>query len=249
VILGINNLLLNNTFWVYNLCMKIKFIQVNCREEINTKNWKGLDLRRAQYVLKYKPDIIIFENASNHKDPDTIFNKYSCENKPIKLVRENQDFLKKVSKIHGNGDVLSDVLMWDNIVKLWNEGHNVLLYDIDGPDDLRREFFEVWKYMYPCATKNWLWWVRIYLREKYMAENVKWILEKNKSKENLKIAVFIESFHWIHVKFLLKNLSKKQIWEYYFKKFKEVDTKNISQKIKEQNKVFFKYWKKISDFQ
>jgi hypothetical protein len=229
--------------------MKIKFIQVNCREEINTRNWSSPDYRRAQYVLKYKPDIIIFEQpANNHKNPDTIYNKYACKDKPIKLVHEQQDFLRKMSKIHGNGDALSDVLVWNNIMKLWKEGHNVLLYNIDGPTELRREFFEVWKYMYPCATRNWLWWVRIYLREKYMIKNFKWVLEKHKDKEKITIAIFVESFHWTHVKFLLKNSSRKQIWEYYFKRFQDVNIKNISQKISHQNKVFYKYWEKISDF-
>ncbi len=228
--------------------MKIKYIQVNCREEINTKNWAGPDYRRAQYVLKYRPDIIVFESANDNENPGMIFNKYDCQNKPTKLVREFQKELRKNSKTPGNGDALSDIPVWENIMRLWKEGHNVLLYNVDGRTELRKEFFEVWKYMYPCATKNWLWWVRIYLREKYMAKNIKWVIEKNKNKEKLTIAIFLESFHWEHVKFLLKNPSKEKIWQYYFGKFKEVNQKNIAKKIKEKNIVFYKYWNKISDF-
>lgn len=73
-------------------------MQVNCKEEINTKNWSGPDHRRAEYVLKYKPDIIIFESANNYRSPNTIFNKYDCKNKPIKLVRKHQVFFKKSFK-------------------------------------------------------------------------------------------------------------------------------------------------------
>jgi hypothetical protein len=73
-------------------------------------------------------------------------------------------------------------------------------------------------------------------------------LERHKNKEELIIAVFLQSFHWTHVKFLLSNPSKKQIWQYYFSKFREVKQENITQKIKEQNKIFYKYWNGISDF-
>jgi hypothetical protein len=228
--------------------MKIKFIQVNCREEINTPHWDGPDYRRAQYVLKYKPDIIIFESANDNKDPSTVFNKYSCESKPVKLVHAYIKNLRKEAGVPGNGDAASDIPLWENILKLWGKSHNVLLYNVDGSTELRGEFFEVWKYMYPCATKNWLWWVHIYLREKYMVRDIEYVLNQHKNKEKLTVAIFLESFHWEHVKFLLKKPSKKQIWEYYFKRFKEVTRKNIGKKIHDNNKVFYKYWERISDF-
>jgi len=227
--------------------MKIKYIQVDVKEEINSKNWSKPDCRQAEYVLKYKPDIIIFESPVN-KTPDTIYNKYSCNKKPFNLVQKYKKELIVNSKKPGNGDAISDVRLFDNIMALWNKGHDVLLYNVDGPNDLRREFFEVWKYMYPSALKNWLWWVRIYLREKYMAKNIQWVLEKNKDKESVVIAIFLQSFHWKHVQFLLKNPSKKEIWKYYFSKFKEVNEKSITEKIMKENKVFYKYWLKMSDF-
>lgn len=225
-----------------------KFIQVDVREEINSKNWNGPDYRQAEATLKYRPDIILFESPCNGKTPDTVYNRYDCDSKPIRLVREHQKFLKRAAKAPGFGDAESDVLLWDNIIKLWNGGHNVLIYNIDSPDDLRRSFFEVWKYMYPCALKNWLWWVRIYLREKYMAKNFKWVIDQNKNRGNLVVAVFAQSFHWEHVKFLLANPTKKQIWEYYFGRFKEINPGNIAEKIKKENKIFYKYWKKCADF-
>lgn len=227
--------------------MKIKYIQADVREEINSIKWSEPDYRQAESVLKYKPDIIIFESAVS-KTPDTIYNKYSCDKKPLNLVQKYKNDLIKNSKKPGNGDALSDVKLFDNIMTLWGMGHNVLLYNVDGPNDLRREFFEVWKYMYPSALKNWLWWVRIYLREKYMAKNIKWILEKNKNKGNITIAIFLQRWHWLHVRFLLSNPTKSEIWSYYFARFKEVNEKNIAEKIKKQNKVFYQHWAKMSDF-
>lgn len=227
--------------------MKIKYVQVDVYEEINYRKWKKPDYRQAKYVLKYRPDIIVFESPMR-KTPSLDYNKYSCEKKPYNLVKNYQKQLKKVAKIPGLGDALSDVPLWENIMKLWKENNNVLVYNIDGPHDLRKEFFEVWKYMYPCALKNWLWWVRIYLREKYMAQNMKWVLEKNKKMDKATIAIFLQSWHWRHVKFLMTNPSKKQIWDYYFGRFKEVTPKNITAKIKKLNKVFYKHWQKVSDF-
>lgn len=227
--------------------MKIKYIQVDVREEINSKDWVEPDYRQAEYVLRYRPDIIVFESPMG-RTPNTIYNNFNCKDKPLKLVRNRQSKLKELSKKPGLGDAMSDVRLWNNIMKLWKENHNVLIYNIDGPVKIHQEFFEVWKYMYPSALKNWLWWVRIYLREKHMAKNIKWVLEKNKNKDKITVAIFIQSWHWRHVKFLLSDPSKKMIWDYYFSRFKEVSLKNISAKIKKENIVFYKAWQKISDF-
>lgn len=81
-----------------------------------------------------------------------------------------------------------------------------------------------------------------------MANNVQWILRNYKGKENPTVLIFLQSFHWDHVKFLLKNPSKKAIWNYYFGKFSEINKSDIAIKIEGLNKVFYKYWKKFSDF-
>lgn len=227
--------------------MKPKFIQVNCREEINTRNWKQPDYRQAEAVLKYRPDIIIFEQAEKNGSPETVFNKYSPENKPIEKVLAIQKGLRMAAEEPGFGDALSTVKTWENIMQLWREGHNVLIYNVDAPRDLRREFFEVWCHMYPCALKNWLWWVRIYLREVIMAKHVRDISKKYTAKTDPTILICIQSFHWRHVRFLLSGPSKDKIWQYYFSGFKEVSRKNISGKIKKENKIFYMYWKKLSD--
>lgn len=221
--------------------MEPKYIQVNCREE------EGLDLRQANAVLKYKPDIIILEHPNNNKTPDSQFNKYSATKKPKKLVNEKlKSFSKELLRIHPWAN--SDTFMWKNISKFWENGHQILVYTADAPNELTGELLEVWLHAYPCVKKNWFWWVQIYLRERIMANNVQWILRNYKGKENPTTLIFLQSFHWDHVKFLLKKPSKKEIWNYYFSKFSEVNRNDIGKKIKYLNVVFYKYWKKYSDF-
>ena len=220
---------------------KPKFIQFSVLET------NKLDYRQARAVLKYRPDIIIFENAAENFNPETLFNKFDVDNKPLKEAMAIQKNLTKASKKFK--DALSDVETWKNIMQLWKEGHNVLVYNVDAPREMRREFFEVWRHMYPCASKNWLWVAsRFYIRETIMAEHVKNIINKYKTKTNPTVLICLQKTHWIHVKFLLNNTVKTRIWKYYFGKFKEISPKNISDKIKTINTVIYKYWKRCSIF-
>lgn len=221
--------------------MKPRFIQFNILEQ------NKLDYRQARAVLKYRPDIIIFEEAAEKFNPETIFNKYRPENKPLKKLLVIQKNLRKNAKRFRY--VLSDIKTWENIKQLWEEGHDVLVYNVDAPKEMRREFFEVWRNMYPCALKNWLWVAsRLYIRETIMTGHIKNILLKYRGKANPIILVCLQKTHWVHVKFLLSSPAKEKIWRYYFGKFKEVSPENIGGKIKSANKVFYKYWEKCSIF-
>ncbi len=74
-------------------------------------------------------------------------------------------------------------------------------------------------------------------------------MNKHSNIENSMVLVFLQDFHWKHVKFLLSKPSVNEIWEYYFGKFTcEINIANIAEKIKMLNPVFYKYWKKYSDF-
>lgn len=221
--------------------MKPKYIQFNCRET------DKLDLRQANAVLKYKPNIIILEYPNNNKTPALPFNKYDALKKPKDMIKERlKKFPDKVLKIHPWAK--ADTIMWKNITELWANDHQVLIYAVDAPNELTKEWLDVWRHTYPCAKKNWVWWVQIYLRERIMANNIQWILRNYKGKENPTILIFLQNFHWSHVKFLLKNPSKHEIWNYYFGKFTEINNSNITIKIKSLNRTFYKYWKKVSDF-
>ena len=213
-------------------------IQIDCRET------RKLDLRQARAVLQYKPDIIILEYPNNNKTPNMIFNKYSPANKPLKKLPK---FSRETFII--NPWVKSDIVMWNNIAYLWGkEKHQVLLYPVDAPTELVKEWFLVWDNMYPCALKNWLWWTRIYLRERYMAKNIQWILSHYLLKKKPTILIFLQSFHWKHVKFLLENPSAKQIWNYYFGRFKNLQPFLVPQTLKKENMIFYKHWGMVSGF-
>ena len=118
-----------------NIFMKInpKFIQRSCIEG------NKIDLRQANAVSKYKPDIIVFEFPEDSKEPSKIFNRYACKNKPLKKVDEIIRNLKKASKKYPY--VLSDIVVWKNIKKLWEQGINTQIYNIDSPTKMRKEFY------------------------------------------------------------------------------------------------------------
>ncbi len=221
--------------------MKPKYLQFDCIEE------DGLDLSQANAVLKYKPDIIILEYPNNNKTPDWEFNKYPALKKPKALVKaRTKEFPAAVLKIHPWAK--ADTIMWRNIAKLWSQGHQTLVYSVDAPNELTRQWLDVWRHLYPDVKRSWVWWVQIYLRERIMTKNINWLLKHYKEKKDPTILVFLQSEHWDHVRFQLKNPTQEQIWKYYFGKFPEVTKKDIAERIKVLNPVFYKYWKKISGF-
>ncbi len=201
----------------------INLIQVNCRED------KYIDKRQAKAVLKYKPDIILLEYL-------TTSGSYEQRTKSPKITKE---ILLK------NPWVRSDKYMWTNIVKIRRENHHTILYAVDGPYDLVNE-----ANVYQCNNKNpnkttnLFWWIRIYLRERFMAENIKKILKNHKDKKSLTILVFLQKFHWQHVKFLLSRPAKNKIWKFYFGRFRDLKSPDVSIKIKKESPILYKYWKK-----
>ncbi len=205
--------------------MTPRFIQIDCRET-NT-----LDARQAIAVLRHKPDIVFLE--------------YPCDSGKPKPISDFSGILAGLKRTaRSDRWVTSDVAVWKNVAKLHKKGHRVLVYKVDAPRELIREWREVWKNMYPCAVKNWLWWVKIYVRERFMANNISQVLEHYRGKEHPTVLVFLQSFHWQHVKFLLKNPAPGAIWKYYFSSFTEVSPSDILRKIGNENRVFYKYWRR-----
>ena len=229
---------------ILNLPNKPIFHQINCRESRDG----SLDLRQAQGIDRYKPDIILLEYPSNEKTPSFELNDYPALKKPEELVRARtkefpEDILKK------DPWVAADTYMWKEIANLWASGKQVYVYPTDGPSELLSEWRDVWEHMYPQATKNWVWWVQIYLRERLMANNIEWVLNKHSDIERPIINVYLQYFHWKHVKFLLDNPSVDEIWDYYFSRFvADIDRNDIDGRIQKLNPLFYDYWQKYSDF-
>jgi len=220
--------------------MRPKFIQENCNES------NKIDKRQSEVVLAYKPDIIFFELPQGKNNPNTIFNKYDVCNKPRGKVKEIEEGLTGAAKKYPYAT--SDVLVWKNIKKLWKSGHNVYIYNVDAPDILRREYFSKFEIQYPQVRKDWLFWAYLYIRDTYMAKNIKWALKKHKDKDNLVVAVFLQSIHWKNVKFLLNCKSKKDKWSYYFSDFPDIQANNIDEKIRQRSNIIHRYWSVVKNF-
>lgn len=214
------------------------FIQTNCVEG------NRIDLRQAQSVLKHRPDMIFFEFPAGKNGPDTIFNKYPADKKPLKKVDALIARLR-ISALE-YPYALSDVAVWENIKQLWAEGHNVLLYNVDAPDALRRAYKLEYEMPYPQARKDWLFWAYLYLRDVSMAKNVTDILSHHKGKNSPLIAVFIQSIHWEHVEFLMGKPSKANIFQYYFGKFPEIHKHNLEDNLKKRNPFMYKWWVRLA---
>jgi len=211
------------------------FHQINC--------WEGNhpDYRQARAVLRYKPDIIIFEMPQGKRgNPASVFNRYPPEKKPDREIRKIRAALMRASKKFRYA--FSDLRTWTNIDQLWKSGHQVLLFNVDAPEDLRYEAFATWKSAYHSAINDWRWWVPLYLRERIMANHIRSILKNQHSKERPIILIFLQSIHWKHVRFLLTDPSEKEIWDYYFGRFPKLNREVLRSKIKKISRIYYKYW-------
>lgn len=218
-----------------------KFIQRDCVEG------DKIDLRQADTILKYCPDIIMFEMPAGKNGPDTVFNKYPCGKKPLKKVDEIIQKLEISAKKYPYA--FSDVAVWNNIKKLWAEGKDVKIFNIDSPDEIRREFHLFQNPGYPAVRKDPVFWAYLYLRDSYMTENIKLALDNYSGKKDPIIAIFLQSIHWKHAEFLLKNPTPAEIWKYYFGRFPKLTSKILEEMILRKSKVLAQYWKKeTNDF-
>ena len=220
----------------------MKLVQINCLEG------KTIDSRQAEAVLRHRPNFIIFEAPTSLRSPNTPFNSYQPENKPLHLVKDHINMLKQVGKKYPW--VLSDIRVYENIVKLWKEGHNVQLYNVDGPSDLlqvpdkQTDRFSP----YPPRRGTYLFfWVRVYLREKIMTNHLRPILAEHSDSDATGL-IFLQKFHWINVQFQSSRPTKAALWKYYFGSFAQLTPKELTAKIKNHNSTLYKYWTKFSDF-
>jgi soluble cytochrome b562 len=215
--------------------MSVRFIQASCIEG------KKVDPRQAAVVKKYKPDIIFFETPSFGGNPSSPFNHYSAKNKPFAEVEKIKKGLRKAAK--KTPYALSDVFVWENIESLWREGHNVLLFNIDAPQELRQEgLMRRGHVSLSRAKRTWEFWAYVYVRETIMAHFMEQVLKKRFVKRKIIAAVFLQSFHWQHVKFLLKHSSKEKIWRYYFGKFPKLNPVTITRGLKTKLPILSRYW-------
>jgi hypothetical protein len=212
-----------------------KFIQRNCIEG------DKIDSRQALAVLKYRPDIIIFESPMEKGGPGMVFNKYPCDKKPLEKVDEIIKNCKISAKEFPYAE--SGVALWENIKKMWSEGNNVQVYKVDTPQDLRREHF-LMHMQYPACRKDPLFWAYLYVRDKTMAKNIKLALNDYTGKKDPVVAIFMQSIHWKHVQFLMQAPKPSEVWKYYFGRFSKLTKDEIEEILLRRSKILSRYWKK-----
>ena len=219
--------------------MNVRFIQANCVEG------ERVDLRQSVLVKKYKPDVIFFEMPSFEGNPSSPFNAYSIKKKPFAEVEKIKKGLRKEAK--KTPYALSDVFVWENIASLWRMGHDVLLFNVDAPRELRQEGLARRKSIQLSRAKRiWEFWAYIYIREAIMAHHMEQTLKKRFGNKKIVAAVFLQSFHWQHMKFLLKHPSKEKIWRYYFGRFPKLTPATITRELKSKAPILSQYWKKYN---
>jgi len=189
--------------------------------------------KKAKEILRIKPDVILFEYPAKEGYSLSDFNKFGPKEKPKQKIadwkKRYATFSKKYPWLKSEHKII------EAIEQLWSEGKHVLLFEIDGPMELTRVE----------GTRGLLNIVWNYLREKYMAENIRKI-----SKIDKKVAlVLCHNFHWKNIQFLLKAPNKEQIWDYYFTRsgIKKLP-KEVESELERRNKTLHKYWKLKSDF-
>ena len=219
----------------------MRLIQLSCQEG------NKIDERQAKSVLRHRPDAIVFEAPSDIPGLSLPYNKYPPSSKPVKLVYAHQNKLRKVAKSFPW--TASDIGVYDNILQLWSEGHDVKLYHIDGPSELLQETINRgWNKTAEPRRRgtHFPWWVYIYLRERIMTNNLERIMPVLPT--NATVLIFLQKFHWLHLHYLIQNPPKRKIFQYYFDKF-NVTPLTINRQVENiHNPVLTKYWKQYSDF-
>jgi hypothetical protein len=217
--------------------MTPRFIQANCVEG------KRIDLRQANVVKKYRPDIILFEMPAGKGGSSLIFNKFSPEKKPLWKVVAIKRRLRTMARTYPYAQ--SDVRVWENIETLWREGKNTLLFNIDVSEKLRAHWHrEYGNIPYRTLAIKWWFWAYLFIREREMKENIEDILWRYRGKKRPVVAVFLQDIHWDHVQFLLSHPSQKAVWKYYFGKFPDVIAANIDTLLKEKDGVLYGWWRR-----
>lgn len=193
------------------------------------KHTVKISIKKAKEVLKLKPDIVIFEYPQR-SEPGTFYNQFSPKDKPKnKFKKLKQNLRKSVRKYPW---VIGDIKIFEAIEKLWDKNRQILLFNMDGPAELTSLCDKIVK-----SQNRFLFDVWNYLREQYMVKTIRQVRNKF---PHAKIVVLCHNSHWKNIKFLLRNLSKKEIKNYYFSKIDNYIKFDLK-----KYKVIQKYWNKL----
>ncbi len=189
----------------------------------------GVSRKKANAILKLRPDVIFFEYPSCRKNSLSTFNKFEPAGKPREKIDEWKASIRNAAEQYPW--LREENRIIEAVEYLWKKGRQVYLFEIDGPENLTN-IGET------AGPFNIAW---NYLREIYMKRNLRRGERKKPKGTGL---VLCHDFHWKNIQFLMKNPNQKQIWDHYFVRNGITTTpKEFENELKKENKMLYKYWK------
>ena len=193
---------------------------------------EGGAFRKAEAILSIKPDAILFEFPTEKSYSLSDFNRFEPSKKPKDLIDGVKRAYERASKWYPW--LKTEHVVVEAVEKLWNEGVQVYLYEIDAPLELARALGPDFQ----GGLCNTVW---NYLREVYMFRSIRRIEEEMELDDNA--LVICSDGHWAN-EFLMTHPSTGQIWEYYFGSCSREEVEAVLV----QNKTLLKHWATMSHF-
>ena len=195
---------------------------------------KEVAFEKAAIILRTRPNAVLFEFPTAPGPSLSHFNRFPPHKKPKDLMEEFKRSNVKDSARYPWLETENVVL--EAIEKLWDEGKQVHLYEIDGPIELTSE---AEKHIPKGGLVNIAFH---YLRELYMHENIRRI--EHKLGRDAVAVVLCHNYHWQNLTFLMTEPTTKEIWKHYFgKETKEAVEASLSEK-----EILTKHWRLKSHF-
>jgi|SRR3989338_1031884 len=156
--------------------------------------------KQAKQILKIKPDVILFEFPQESK-PGSDYNRFLPKNKPYEKFNATKKGFRKISKLYPWST--GEIAILEAIETLWKQGHQVLLFNMDGPQEITRLCDQTDFNKTPLLFE-----IINYFREQHMIRTIKKIQRRYPSK---KIIVLCSNWHWKRLQFLLRTRNKNKI--------------------------------------
>jgi hypothetical protein len=189
------------------------------------------NLRMGRAIAEVRPDAILFEYPTINGRTLSEFNAHAPRAKPEARVRNWIEFYKKVALRYpwfGTWYV-----MFEPIRNQWRQGRQVLLFEIDAPQELTA--------IGPTrGTQNAAW---TYLRERYMAAHIREVAARLKGG---RLLVSCHDFHWKRVLFLLEDHDQEATLQFFFGQTFIGTVSGLENLIRNGHPMIHRHWLKIS---
>jgi len=184
--------------------------------------------RKAEAILRIKPQAVLFEFPRETGFSLGEFNTFPPQNKPGEWVDSLKKSYRKDSEKYPWLE--TEHLVIEAIERLWEEGRQVYLFEIDAPLELTSQIES------DALLREELNVAWNFLRELYMFETIKEI--EKQIGEDGEALVICSDFHWNNIMFLMADPSRDEIWRHYFG---SATMEEVQNRVR-SNKVLAKHW-------